>query len=582
MTTREVAGALQEIAMLLEVVGGNPFRAKAFSTAARALEGSPADLPALAASGQLQTLRGVGQGIAGVIDELVRTGASRMLEELREQTPLGLYDLMRIKGLGAKRIRTLFADLGIDSVDKLEEAAAQGRIARLPGFGARTESMVVEGIAMLRARRGRRHYFHAVDPAARLLEWLETLPGVSAASSAGQMRRRLEVVDAIDLVAAAKEPAAVLAEFRERFGGREGGGADPSSSAEIHFTDGLAARLTCVAPAAYAAALVRATGSAEHVAELERRAEERGMRLAADGLYRGQKRVRTKDEEAFYAALELAWIPPELREGWGEVAAAEAGTLPELVEADDLRGTFHCHTEYSDGRGSIPEMAEAARERGWSYLGIADHSPFAGYAGGLPPDKVRRQHAEVDAWNAAHGGRGKKRFRVFKGTEADILPDGRLDYDDDVLATFDYVVGSVHSQFRMGEKAMTDRLLRAVSHPRLTILGHATGRLLLRRNGYAVDVRAVIDAAAEHGVCVEINADPHRLDVDWKWARYAAEKGVLVPINPDAHSAAALGNVVWGVNVARKAWLTAPRVLNTWKLEEVEDFFAQRKQRGAP
>jgi DNA polymerase (family 10) len=252
------------------------------------------------------------------------------------------------------------------------------------------------------------------------------------------------------------------------------------------------------------------------------------------------------------------------------------------VETDDLRGTFHCHTTYSDGRASVAEMAEGARGRGWRYLGIGDHSQSAGYAGGLPVAAVKKQHREIDAWNAEHGGRGKKRFRVFKGVESDILADGSLDYPDDVLRSFDYVVGSVHSNFALDEKEQTRRLVRAVSNPHITMLGHATGRLLLRRTGYAVDVRAVIDAAAEHGTCVEINADPHRLDVDWKNARYAAEKGVLVPINPDAHSVGALGNVMYGVNVARKAWLAAPQVLNTWDLDELENFFAERKQKSAP
>jgi DNA polymerase (family 10) len=274
----------------------------------------------------------------------------------------------------------------------------------------------------------------------------------------------------------------------------------------------------------------------------------------------------------------MDFVEPELREGWGEVEAAAAGTLPRLVEVGDLRGTFHCHTTYSDGRASVAEMGEAARERGWSYLGIADHSQSAGYAGGLPPAKVRIQQAEIDGWNRAHGGKGKRRVRLFKGVESDILPDGRLDYDDGVLASFDYVVGSVHSAFNLGERAMTERLVRAVSNPRLTILGHATGRLLLRRDGYEVDVRAVIDAAAEHGVAVEINADPSRLDVDWRNARYAAERGVLVPINPDAHSTASLDNVQWGVRVARKGWLGPRGVLNAYELEEVEEIFAERKQ----
>jgi DNA polymerase (family 10) len=415
----------------------------------------------------------------------------------------------------------------------------------------------------------------------RLLDWLDTLGMVKRAEVAGEVRRDLEVVDAVDLVASSAEPEAVLTAFRALSGAPPEKSPSPNR-AEIQFSDGLRARLVCVAPARWATALLFATGSAEHLAQLQARAASLRLRLAEDGLWRGEKRVATATENAVYKALGLAYVEPELREGWGEVEAAAAGELPRLVEVGDLRGTFHCHTTYSDGRASIGEMGDAARERGWSYLGIADHSQTAGYAGGLPPAKVKAQQAEIDGWNRAHGGRGKQRFRLFKGVESDILPDGRLDYDDRLLASFDYVVGSVHSAFNLGERAMTDRLLRAVSNPRLTTLGHATGRLLLRRGGYDLDVRAVIDAAAEHGVSVEINADPARLDVDWKAARYAAQRGVLVPINPDAHSTSSLDNVQWGVRVARKGWLGPRNVLNAYELEEVEEIFAQRKQGRAP
>jgi DNA polymerase (family X) len=580
MKAAEAAGVLSEISMLLEVVGGDPFRAKAYATAARRLETSGADLTQLAAEGRLTSLPGVGAGIAEVLRELVETGRSSLYDRLAADTPIGLYELMRIKGLGPRRIRTLYADQGIDSLDKLEEAALAGRLAGLPGIGEATEKKIIASVAFARAARGRRRLYAALEVADRLLDWLDTL-GVQRAECAGEVRRDLEVVDSVELVAAAKEPAAVLAAFRALSGSGSAAG-ESEDRAEIQFSDGLRAGLVCVTPARFAVALMHATGSAAHLEQLEARAATLGLRLAPDGLWRGGRRVATRDETALYRALGMDFVEPELREGWGEVEAAVAGTLPRLVEVGDLRGTFHCHTTHSDGRASVAEMGEAARERGWRYLGIADHSQSAGYAGGLPPAKVKSQQAEIDGWNRAHGGRGKQRVRLFKGVESDILVDGRLDYDDDVLASFDYVVGSVHSAFNLGERAMTDRLLRAVSNPRLTILGHATGRLLLRRGGYEVDVRAVIDAAAEHGVAVEINADPARLDVDWKNARYAAERGVLVPINPDAHSTSSLDNVQWGVRVARKGWLGPRNVLNAYELEEVEEIFAKRKQGRAP
>jgi DNA polymerase (family 10) len=574
MTAAEVAVVLSEIAMLTEVVGGDPFRARAFANAARRLEGSGADLAALDRAGELTSIPGIGEGIAGTIAELVRTGRSGLHDRLVAETPVGLYDLMRIKGLGTKRIRALYAELGIDSLEALEEAAGDGRIATLSGFGAKTQAKILEGAAFVRESRGKRRIDRAMEVAERLVAHVRGLPNVAAAELAGELRRRMEIVSSIDLVAATRRPDAVREAFRALGEHTVGAGERDDGRTEIRFSDGFAARLACVPPDRFGAALAVWTGSEAHVESLGERARERGRELSADGL----TGMATPTEEALYDALGLAYVPPELREGWGEVEAAAAGTLPRLVDEGDLRGTFHCHSTYSDGKATLAEMAEGARARGWRYLGIADHSQAASYAGGLSPAAVKKQHREIDAWNRAHG----KEIRLFKGTEADILADGALDFPDATLASFDYVVGSVHSAFEQDERAQTDRLIRAVRNPRLTILGHATGRLLLGRSGYPVDVRAVIDAAAEEGVAIEINADPHRLDLDWRHARYAAERGVLLPINPDAHSVGGLDNVGWGVNVARKAWVGPRGVLNTWDLDEVEDYFAQRKQARSP
>jgi DNA polymerase (family X) len=341
------------------------------------------------------------------------------------------------------------------------------------------------------------------------------------------------------------------------------------SRAQARLADGAAVRVRCVPLDAAAAALAVETGSGAHVRALADRAADRGLRLDGDGLWRDEEPVVVETEEALYEALGLACVPPELREGWGEIEAAEEGTLPTLVEYDDLRGTFHCHTTYSDGTATVVELGEAARARGWRYLGIADHSVSASYAGGLSVDDVRRQHHEVDQWNAQHGAE----VRLFKGIEADILRDGRLDYDDSVLATFDYVVGSVHSGFRMGRTEMTRRITAAVRNPRLTILGHPTGRLLLSREPYALDLDAVIEAAARAGRTIEINGDPHRMEMDWRHWPGARERGVKCAINPDAHSVAGLGAVVFGLAVARKGWLEAEDVINTWELDRVESYF---------
>jgi DNA polymerase (family 10) len=577
VNAREAAAVLAEIAMLSELVGENPYRSRAFSNAAHALEGSSADLAALTRRGELTTLPGVGPAIAATLKELVETGRSREHEALREKTPVGLHDLLRLPGLGLKRVRALYAGLGVDSLERLEEAVHAGKVATLPGFGEKTAQRVLEGIAFLRSAAGRRRYPQALELAVRFLEWLRAHPEVEAAEIAGEVRRRMEVVEEVALVAASREPGRLVEAFLALNGEARTGEA-AETVASFRLRDGLGVRLRCAAAESFVGTMVWETGSEAHLRDLAARAEERGMLLDGAGLWGGGMRLPLRDEEALYRELELAYVPPELREGLGEVAAAARGEIPALVEVDDLRGTFHCHTTWSDGTATVAEMAEGARAKGWAYLGLGDHSRSAAYAGGLTPAQVRAQHREVDEWNARHGGKGKRRFRIFKGTECDILSDGSLDYPEDVLASFDYVVGSVHSAFRMPERAMTERVIRAIENPHLTILGHPTGRVLLYRDAYEIDVRAVIDAAAEHGVAIEINADASRLDLDWRHVRYAAEKGVLVPINPDAHSVRGLDNVAFGVNAARKGWLTAPRVLNTWTLEAVEEYLARRKQ----
>jgi DNA polymerase (family X) len=575
MTPRDVAAVLADIGTLLELTGENAFRARAFATAARNLEGSDADLPRLAREGQLTSLPGIGAGIAETIRELVESGRSSVYEELRTATPIGLFDLLRIPGLGTKRIRTLHQQLGIDSLDALEEAARDGRLATVPGFGAKTARKVLDGIAFVREGLRRRRYPEAAETAERLLESLRSRPEVLRADTAGALRRRLEVIDAIELIAAAREPDAVV----EAFGRLNGVELLPAEEgcALARLADGFTVRLHCVAPERWAVALLRATGSDRHLDDLAEHAAGRGVRFVSDGVLLEGEPVPAEEEADVYAALGLPWIAPELREGMGEVADAAAGSLPRLIELADLHGTFHCHTVYSDGRATVAEMAEAAAARGWAYLGLADHSQSASYAGGLTPARVREQHREIDAVNRQAG---VGRAWLFKGIESDILPDGSLDYPDEVLASFDYVVGSVHSGFGMSEAEMTERIVRAVRNPYLTILGHPTGRLLLTRSGYPLDVEAVLDAAAERGVVVEINANPHRIDLDWRHLRYAAERGVLIAINPDAHAVDGLDDVLYGINAARKGGLEARQVLNTWTKEEVEAYLARRKARS--
>ena len=543
------------------------------------------DLSAVARAGELTRHKGFGPATAEVVREVVENGVSTLHEELREKTPAGLFELLGIPGLGVKRIRTLHEKLGIDSLDALERAARHGEIAKLQGFGEKTQEKLLEGVQFRRGVR-RPRLPEAWAAARAAAELLGAVDGVTRVEVAGELRRWVETVDRVELVVEVEEPARVIEAFLAQPGvteaevnGGAGGDGDAGAAlreptAQVVLANGLTMRLHCAAPDEFAATLVHTTGSAEHWEALHRRADAVDVRLGERGVWKDGGQVVGGSEEALYQALGLAYIAPELREGAGEVEAAAEGRLPELVRLEDLEGCFHCHTTYSDGKASVREMAEAALARGWRYLGLADHSRAAAYAGGLDVDAIARQHEEIDEWNAERG----SELWLFKGIEADILTNGRLDYadeDEDVLARFDYVVASVHSSFGLSQAEQTARVLKALENPHLTFLGHPTGRLLLSREGYAIDMDAVIEAAAERGVGIEINANPWRLDMDWRLWRRAAELGVRAAINPDAHSVDGLDDVRYGVAVARKGWLTPAEVVNSWSFEEVKKFFAE-------
>jgi DNA polymerase (family 10) len=575
MDKHAVALVLSEIGTLLELHGENRFKARAFLMAARSVEKLDEDLTSLVRSGRLESVRGVGPATARVIRDLVETGTSRYYRELRERTPDGMRELLAVPGLGAAKIRQLHEELGIQSVEDLEKAAAEGRIAEVRGFGTRTQEKLALGIGFVRGATGRRRMSQALEPAARVLGFLRGLAQVRRVELAGEARRWLETVSGIELVASV--PEASIATVVSAFVGMPGMAQSEHDSNEAvgRLADGLTLRLLCVPPSDFPLAWLLRTGSEMHLAQLFAHAATRGIRIDESGLRRHGKRLAPRTEEALYQALGLQWIPPELREGQGEVAAAADDALPALVEYEQIRGCFHCHTVASDGKATVAELAGSARERGWRYIGIADHSQNAGYAGGLSPEEITVQHEEIDRWNDEHG----NAIRVLKGVEADILSDGRVDYEqygDRVLGRFDYVVASVHSAFGMPRAQMTARVLRALDNPHVSILGHLTGRLLLTRDAYAIDVEAVLDRAAQRGVAVEINADPFRMDLDWRYWRGARERGVRTAINPDAHSTRALDNVALGVTLARKGWLTASDVVNAWDLEAVLSFFRGR------
>jgi DNA polymerase (family X) len=561
MDKHAVALVLDEIGTLLDLHGENSFKARAYQAAARAIESVDEDIVELARRGELERVPGIGSATARTITELIETGTASYYLDLRARTPSGFYELLAVPKLGPKKIRLLHEQLGIQSVADLERAAREGRIAKVKGFSSRSEELLLEGIAYVRGTLGRRRLAEALEVGPRLLGFVSSLAGVIDAQLVGELRRSLETVAGIGIVVAVlpADVDDVLANFMALPGLNNAERAH-AASAVARLSDGFSLQLTCVAPGAFGETVVRETGTEAHVRAL-------GITSPGTG-------TELETEAAVYEKLGLPFIAPELRESGAEVEVARAGLLPQLVTVDDLRGCFHCHTIYSDGRATVEEMARAAQQRKWRYIGIADHSKNASYAGGLQRADVERQHAEIDEWNAQHGAR----VWVFKGIEADILSDGRVDYEDEdgLLESFDYVIGSIHSAFALPQAAQTARLIRAIQNPNLTFVGHMTGRLLLSRKGYSVDVDAVLQAAADAGVAVEINSDPHRLDLDWRHWPVGKRLGVKTAINPDAHSVRALDVVEYGVCMARKGWLEPADVINTWKLDAVKRHFKSR------
>jgi DNA polymerase (family 10) len=578
MDPQVAAHRLNEIALLLEVRGENPFKSRAFAHAARTIgELEEDDIAPLVRSRAIAKLPGIGSTTLAVLADLVQTGESSYLQSLRESTPSGLIEMMRIPGLGPTRIHRIHEGLGVGTVDELEAAGRDGRLARLSGFGPKTADKILRGITAFRQTSGQLMHLDAYPEAHPLRRSIAMLPGVERVEIAGSLRRTAEVARDIDLVAeCSANPKDVVNAVGEVPGVEEVLESN-GNSASFRMIGGARAELHCVTGDRFPVALWRATGSAEHCEAVIARLRDRGFSIEANRLVDTKGKQHAADEEALYRAAALEWIPVELRENRGEIEAAESGQLPELIELTDLRGVLHCHSSYSDGKTTIAEMADAAKERGWSYLGVSDHSQAASYAGGLTRDAVLRQHDDIDALNAKLRG-----IRVLKGIEADILADGTVDFGDDLLDRFDYVIGSIHSRFSMGETEMTDRILKAMSDPRLTILGHPTGRLLLRREPFAVDMDAIMDMAVEQGIALELNTDPNRLDLDWRWVQKARQRGVTIEIGPDAHAPDELSFVEFGMQIARKGWLEKRNVLNTRSAEYVLKFARARREPAKP
>lgn len=568
---RATAGAtLERIAAYLELSGENPFRVRAFRTAARTVEGHPGELDTALADGSLAQAKGIGPAILQVITELAETGRAELLEQLREDVPPGLIEMLGISGLGVAKVRQIHQTLGIETLPDLETAARDGRLAALPRFGVRTAENVLKGIGFLREASQWRLAHHALEESRALAQAFAAMPHVVAVHAAGEVRRRNEVVREVILVVVADVPPAdVFQSLAGAVGVNEVSG-DDERRATLRLGAGPTAQVIVTPPQNLGAVLVQATGSEGHLVRLAEHARAMGFTLAGAALWKGSQFIPTPDEETLYRALDLPWIPPELRESGEEIGRR----VPRLLERGDLRGFLHCHTSYSDGSNTVAEIAAGCRSAGYEYVGITDHSRAAAYAGGMTPEGIVKQWAEIDAVNAANSG-----ITVLKGIESDILQDGTLDYPDEILAGFDFIIGSVHSRFTLTRREMTDRFLRALDCRYLTIIGHPTGRLLLARDPYPVDLDEIFVVAGANGVAIEINADPHRLDLDWRVLEHARAAGVTISIGADAHNLAGLGNVDFGVGVARKGGLGPDDILNARDLKGFQNFARARRPR---
>jgi len=577
MNKDEIAEVFENIARLLELKGENPFKVRAYTHAARALETLSEPLETLIAEERLMAIEGIGKATGEKIAELSTHGRLDYYDNLREEFPPDILTLFEIQGLGAKKIKVLWDTLKVHSVTNLERACKDGSVAGLAGFGEKTAANILKGIEHMRSHAGEFRFGDVAQIAEGLLDDLRGHPDVNLVQIAGSFRRKKEIVRDLDFIVSTKQPEAVMAFFTAH-PLVENVLAHGATKSSVILKSGIQCDLRAVTGPEFPFALNYFTGSKEHNVRMRSRALSRGWSLneyrfsAAEGRELQQPLPEIHEEADIYRALDLEPVEPELREDRGEIDAAEKHKLPHLIEWSNLRGTFHNHTTASDGRATLEDMVAAAKELGLEYLGIADHSKASFQANGLDEKRLAAQVARIAELNAADSD-----FRIFAGTECDILKDGSLDFPDEVLATLDYVVASVHSSFTMPEAEMTKRIIRAMENPHVTMLGHLTGRLLLSREPYQVNIPAILDAAAATGTIIELNASPRRLDMDWRWWPLAREKGVKCAINPDAHSTAGLQDLIFGVGIARKGWLTKKDVINTLPLARIESVLKAKR-----
>jgi len=563
MDKKEIANILNNIGLLLELKGENPFKSRAYYNAARIIELLDEDIEILVKENKLKDVKGIGEAINKKITELVLTGKMKYYEDLKVSIPEGLVEMLKIPGLGPKKIKTVYEKLNITTIRELEYACIENRLVDLPGFGEKTQKKILEGIQFVKQFSGQHLYAEAYTEALKLKEYLDMSKTALVTEIAGSLRRKKEIVKDIDILAAASDSSKVMEAFVNYPEVKEAIEKGDTKTSVI-LNSGINADLRVVAEKEFPYALHHFTGSKEHNTAMRHRAKQMGIKMNEYGLFKGDKLIECKSEEEIFNKLGLLYIPPELRENMGEIEAAEKGELPKLIEEKDIKGVFHVHTTYSDGANTLVEMVEAARKLGYKYIGITDHSKSAFDAGGLKEEDLVKQWEEIDKLNKKYND-----IVIFKGIESDVLSDGSLDYEEEILKKFDFVIASIHSNFRMSKEDMTKRIIKAIENKYTTIIGHVTGRILLERDIYEIDVYEVIEAAGHYGKIIEINTNPYRLDLDWRYVKHAKEKGVKLAICPDAHGVEGLNDIKYGVGIARKGWLEAKDVINTYEVKKV-------------
>ncbi|PIQ85465.1 MAG: histidinol-phosphatase [Candidatus Omnitrophica bacterium CG11_big_fil_rev_8_21_14_0_20_45_26] len=567
MDRNKVIEILEEMAVLLELKSANPFRVRAFQNAARSIESVNENLEVLAESDTLTKIPGVGKGISELIKELYKKGYSKDHDELRKSFPEGFLEILHIPGVGPKRAKTLYEKLDVKNIAELQYACKENRLLALEGFGEKSQQKILQGIEHYQKTKGFFLVSQASHEALELVAFLKKHKEVKAIAIAGSLRRHKEIVHDIDILAAAAKHAAVHKQFAS-FPNVERIVAQGETKSSVILKSGLPVDLRTVSSVEYPYALQHFTGSKEHNVALRTLAKQRGLKMNEYGLFKGSKLVPCRSEAAIYEKLGMAYIEPELRENMGEIEAAKKEKMPILLKIKDIKGIFHAHSTYSDGSASLETMVQTAQDLGHAYIGISDHSQSAHYANGLSAKRIESQHQEIDRLQKKF-----KKIKIFKGIESDILEDGSLDYPDKILKTFDFIIASVHSRFGMNRGQMTKRLIRAAQNPYTTMIGHISGRLLLGRAGYDLDYEEIFDECEKNRCVIELNANPHRLDLDWRLLKSLGERKLLTSINPDAHDPEGLGDICFGVGIARKGWLDKKHVLNTRSASEIESFF---------